>query len=155
MAMKISKILQPEMIALDLVNAKRTNAIHEVVQQLNNHPLMINFQGFYDEVLARERVESTCLGNEVAFPHARTDHVKNMVMAAGRSKEGVWFENCNQKVNLIFVIGTPKKMVTDYLAVVGALARLLKEPDLRAKLIAAPSQQIFLEYLAEAECQLK
>lgn len=155
MAIRISKILQPELIALQLANTKRTAAIHEVVQQLNGHPQMLNFQGFYDEVLARERVESTCLGNEVAFPHARTDHVKNMVMAAGRSTEGVWFENSNQKVNLIFVIGTPKKMVTDYLAVVGALARLLKEPDLRAKLIGASSQQEFLEILAEAESQLK
>jgi mannitol/fructose-specific phosphotransferase system IIA component (Ntr-type) len=156
MAVRISKILQPGLVAMNLVNAKRTNAIHEVVQQLQNHPSMLNFQGFYDEVLARERIESTCLGNEVAFPHARTDHVKDMVIAAGRSvtAEGVWFENCGQKVSLIFVIGTPKKMVTDYLAVVGAMARLLKEPDLRTKLMEAKTGEEFMGHIAAAENSL-
>lgn len=154
MAVRISKILQPGLVAMNLVQTKRTNAIHEVVQQLQTHPSMTNFQGFYDEVLARERVESTCLGNEVAFPHARTDHVKDMVIAAGRSTEGVWFENCGQKVSLIFVIGTPKKMVTDYLAVVGAMARLLKEPDLRTKLMEAKTGEEFMGHIAAAENSL-
>lgn len=154
MAIKISKLLKPQLVLLNLQNTKRTAAIHEVANQLVAHQDVTNFQLFYDALLARERVESTCLGNEVAFPHARTDHVKSMVLAAGRSREGVWFENSNQTVKLIFIIGTPMKMVTDYLTVVGALARILKDTATREALMAAETADDFLKHLVEAESKL-
>ena len=121
--MQISSLLKPEQIKLELSQQKRCNAINEVAQLLQANPNVTNFAGFYEELLARERIESTCLGNEIAFPHARTDSLKGMVLAVGRSTQGVWFENSEQTVKLIFVIGTPKRMVTDYLSVVGGLAR--------------------------------
>ena len=149
--MQISSLLKPEQIKIELTQQKRVDAINEVAQLLQSNPNVTNFAGFYEELLARERVESTCLGNEIAFPHARTDSLKGMVLAIGRSTQGVWLENCNQTVKLIFVIGTPKRMVTDYLSVVGGLARLLKDPSTRASLISAPTVEEFIATLTQAE----
>jgi mannitol/fructose-specific phosphotransferase system IIA component (Ntr-type) len=149
--MLISSLLKPEQIKLGLESTKRCNAIHEVANLLQTNTNVVQFQGFYDELLARERVESTCLGNEIAFPHARTDHLKGMVLAVGRSNEGILFENSNQIVKLIFVIGTPKRMVTDYLSVVGGLARLLKEADVRGELLSAPTPEAFIERITMVE----
>ncbi len=149
--MQISSLLKPSQIKLELEQQKRCNAINEVAQLLQPNPSVVNFAGFYEELLARERIESTCLGNEIAFPHARTDHLKGMVLAIGRSQEGVWFENSGQTVKLIFVIGTPKRMVTDYLSVVGGLARLLKDPATREQLISAPTVEEFIASLTQAE----
>ena len=149
--MQISSLLKPDQIKLELAQTKRCNAINEVAQLLQTNPSVTNFAGFYEELLARERIESTCLGNEIAFPHARTDFLKGMVLAVGRSPQGVWFENCGQTVKLIFVIGTPKRMVTDYLSVVGGLARLLKDPSTREQLIAATNADEFIAALTQAE----
>lgn len=149
--MQISSLLKPEQIKLKLESAKRTTAINEVAQLVQSNPAVVKWEGFYEELLARERVESTCLGNEIAFPHARTDHLKGMVLAIGRSPEGILFENCNQTVRLIFVIGTPKRMVTDYLSVVGGLARILKEPSVRENLINAATTEEFIQRLTDAE----
>ena len=149
--MQISSLLKPEQIKLDLAQTKRCNAINEVAQLLQANPNVTNFAGFYEELLARERIESTCLGNEIAFPHARTDSLKGMVLAVGRSPAGVWFENSGQSVKLIFVIGTPKRMVTDYLSVVGGLARLLKDPATREKLTTVTTPEDFIATLAAAE----
>lgn len=149
--MLISDLLKPAQVKLELSNNKRTAAIHEVALLLEGNPHVTQFQGFYDELLARERVESTCLGNHVAFPHARTDHLKGMVLAVGRSKNGVHFENSDQMVNLIFVIGTPKRMATDYLSVVGGLARVLKDCDVRQKLVEVETPEEFIEIIARAE----
>jgi mannitol/fructose-specific phosphotransferase system IIA component (Ntr-type) len=149
--MLISDLLKPEQIKLELANEKRTQAIHEVAVLLQGNSNVVQFQGFYDELLARERVESTCLGNEIAFPHARTDHLKGMVLAVGRSTEGVLFENSNQMVRLIFVIGTPKRMATDYLSVVGGLARLLKDTETRQQLMQANTPAEFIEAVESAE----
>ena len=149
--MQISSLLKPEQIKLELNQTKRCNAINEVAQLLQGNPSVINFGGFYEELLARERIESTCLGNEIAFPHARTDYLKGMVLAIGRSPQGVWFENSGQTVKLIFVVGTPKRMVTDYLSVVGGLARLLKDSSTREQLMSAKSPEDFIGALTQAE----
>jgi mannitol/fructose-specific phosphotransferase system IIA component (Ntr-type) len=149
--MQISSLLKPDQIKLELDQTKRCNAINEVAQLLQNNPNVTNFAGFYEELLARERIESTCLGNEIAFPHARTDSLKGMVLAIGRSTTGVWFENSSQNVKLIFVIGTPKRMVTDYLSVVGGLARLLKDPATREQLQTAKTVDEFIASIAKAE----
>ena len=149
--MQISSLLKPDQIKLELDQAKRCNAINEVAQLLQNNPNVTNFAGFYEELLARERIESTCLGNEIAFPHARTDSLKGMVLAVGRSTGGVWFENSSQNVKLIFVIGTPKRMVTDYLSVVGGLARLLKDNKTRDLLLGAKTVDEFVDTLTKAE----
>ena len=149
--MQISSLLKPEQIKLELDQTKRCNAINEVAQLLQSNPNVTNFAGFYEELLARERIESTCLGNEIAFPHARTDSLKGMVLAIGRSTPGVWFENSSQNVKLIFVIGTPKRMVTDDLSVVGGLARLLKDSSTREQLLTAKNLDEFIATLTKAE----
>ena len=147
--MKLAELIQPQFVLLDLKETKRTAAIHEVAKLLEKDPDMVNFQSFYDELLARERLEATSLGYGVAFPHARTDHVKKMVLAAGRSPAGVVFENSGETIHLIFVIGTPRRMVTEYLALVGAMARLLRSEEVRRKLMSARTPEEFAAVFAE------
>lgn len=151
MVKAISETLRSHLVTVDLQAKDQSEAIKEVAAVLKDHPCMLNFEGFFNELLMREKVESTCLGMETAFPHARTDFVKNLVIAAGVSKEGIFFESGKQTVKLIFIIGTPKRMVTEYLATVGALARLLKEENLRNKLFGAKSAEAFIFQLSEAE----
>ncbi len=149
--MLISDLLKADQILLDLQSTDGPGAIREISNLLQANPSVTDFDDFYQELLAREKVESTCLGNGVAFPHARTDHIKAMVLAVGRSKAGIPFQNGSQIVHLLFVIGTPKRMATDYLSVVGGLARLLKEEKLRNQLLAAPDVPAFIQIIATGE----
>lgn len=151
---RLSQLLDPSRITLRLQSSKRTAALNEVAKLLETHPMVVNFQGFYNELLARERLDATCLGNEIALPHARTEHVKKIVMAVGRSDQGVHFENCNQTVKLMFVLGTPKTNPTDYLMVVSSLCKILKEPANRSALMAAESPDAFIRALFDAEERL-
>ena len=141
MAARLSKLLDPARIKLALTSTKRTAAIHEVAGLLEGHADVANHDGFYQELLARDRLDTTCLGNEIALPHARTEHVRKIVVAVGRSDSGVLFENSNQNVRLMFVLGTPKNNPTDYLILVGALCRLIKEESNRAALLSAPTPE--------------
>jgi mannitol/fructose-specific phosphotransferase system IIA component (Ntr-type) len=154
MAKRISDTLKPYLVALQLKGTTHTEALKELAALANGHADVTDADGFYKELLSREKQESTCLGNDIAFPHARTDYVKNLIIMAGRSSQGVAFQAGGQTARLIFVIGTPKRMVTDYLATVGALARLLKEESLRQKLMAAKTAEEFIAELAEAESRL-
>lgn len=151
MIVRLSQLLAPARIVIDVQATKRTQAIHEVAKRLEGLPEITNFSGFYTELLARERLDTTCIGNEVALPHARTDHASEIVMAAGRSTGGVLFENSNQTVRLLFVLATPKNRALEYLQVVGMLCRLLKDAATRTALLEAATPEAFYDAIVQAE----
>ena len=151
---KISELLDPTRIALHVRATKRTAALNEVAQLLAGHPDMLNFESFYAELLARDRLDTTCLGNEIALPHARTEHVKAIVLAVGRSDTGVLFENSHENVRLMFMLGTPKTKPGDYLLVVSTLCKLLKDPANRQAFLTAPTPEDFIKAVVAAEEKL-
>ena len=151
MPLQLSQLLDPKRINLQVRSGRRTAALNEVARLLDGHPDVRNFQGFYQELLARERLDATCLGNEIALPHARTEHVGAIVVAVGRSPAGVRFEKANENVRLMFVLGTPKSNPGDYLQIVSSLCRLLKEPAHRDALMQAPTPEDFIAAVARAE----
>ena len=72
----------------------------------------------------------------------------------GRSEKGIHFENCNQTVRLMFVLGTPKSNPTDYLMVVSSLCKILKDASNRLALMSAETPDAFMRALIEAEERL-
>jgi mannitol/fructose-specific phosphotransferase system IIA component (Ntr-type) len=155
MAGKISPLLDPSRIALDVQSTQRTAALNEVAKLLVTHPAVTNFDGFYRELLARDRLETTCIGYGVSLPHARTEHVKSIALAVGRSPTAI---NCGdtpgEQVRLIFMLGTPKTNPADYLAVVSALCKLLKHEANRAAFLAAATPAEFVAAVVAAEERL-
>jgi mannitol/fructose-specific phosphotransferase system IIA component (Ntr-type) len=154
MAGKITSLLDPSRILLHIQSTKRTAALNEIAHQLESNPDVTNYRGFYDELLARDRLDTTSLGNGVALPHARTEHVKKIVMAVGRSDAGIPFEQNGEVVKLFFVLGTPKTKPGDYLAVVSTLCKLLRDPGDRNALLAAPTPEAFVAAVMNIEARL-
>jgi len=154
MAGKISQLLDPSRIQLHVRSTKRTGALNEVAQMLSGHPDVTNFEGFYSELLARDRLDTTCLGNEIALPHARTEHVKAIVLAVGRSDPGILFENSQETVRLMFMLGTPKNKPGDYLLVVSTLCKLLKDAENRESFLKASTPEDFIRAITTAEERL-
>jgi mannitol/fructose-specific phosphotransferase system IIA component (Ntr-type) len=150
----ISRLLDPSRIILNVQSTKRTAALNEIARTLATHPDVANYEGFYHELLARDRLDTTCLGNGIALPHARTEHVRAIVMAVGRSEQGVFFENGNETVKLMFMLGTPKTKPTDYLQVVSTLCKLLKDPAHREAFLSAPTPEAFIGAIVAAEKKL-
>jgi mannitol/fructose-specific phosphotransferase system IIA component (Ntr-type) len=151
---RITSLLNPAQILLRVQSNRRTTALKEVAHLLNPHADVVNFNGFYEELLARDRLDTTCLGNGIALPHARTEHVKKIVMAVGRSDHEIPFDANGEAVRLFFVLGTPKTKPGDYLAVVSALCKILRDPADRAAFLSAPTPAAFIAAIANAETRL-
>lgn len=148
----LAALLKPEVINLNLQATGKTAALREVASLLVQNKSVTNFDAFFHEILERERVSNTALGHDVAIPHARTEQCSEILIAVGRSIQGVDFESReNGPVRLIFLIGTPKQMVTEYLRVVGNLARLLRRDETRQQLLNAPDAATFIRIIEEAE----
>jgi fructose-specific phosphotransferase system IIA component len=149
---KIASLLTVDRINLNVTSKDKTGALREVAALLSGGGCVSNFDAFFREIIERERVSNTALGHDVAIPHARTDHCSQILIAVGRSVDGIDFEaKDGHPVRLIFLIGTPKQMVTDYLRVVGNLARLLRQDELRQQLLEAPDPAAFIKIIEAAE----
>lgn len=147
--MDLFDVLKPELVLLEMSASGRREAVVELVACLRNDPRVTDADRFLEDILAREDGESTYLGFETGMPHARSDAVREMVIAVGRSGAGVDFGG-KRRAKLIVVVGGPRRMATEYLAMVGAVARALKQDAVRKRLFEAGDAETFVRILAEA-----
>jgi mannitol/fructose-specific phosphotransferase system IIA component (Ntr-type) len=154
MAGKISSLLDPSRISLHVPGGDHAAALRTVARLLAGHPAVTDFDQLYAELLARDRLDTTYLGNGVALPHARTEYVTSIVMAVGRSDTAIPFEGSSGDVRLLFVLGTPMSKPGDYLLVISALCKLLRLQANREAFLAAATPDEFIRAAAAAEEKL-
>jgi mannitol/fructose-specific phosphotransferase system IIA component (Ntr-type) len=147
MAVVLADLLQEDHVALDLQADTQVEALQEIIALRRGEQGVLDPAKFLEALLARERENSTIMGNGVAFPHARTDLVEEIVLGIGRSVAGVIFGPEGERVHLLFVIGVPRRMVAEYLVCVGALARLVRNDATRTALLEAKTAKEFVELL--------
>lgn len=144
MTIALADLLDEKQVILRLRSRKSANAIREIIQLLALNGKIDNAKDFLEKVLAREQAHPSVVEYSVAFPHARTDLVDQIVIGIGRSRAGVPFGERGERARLIFVIGVPERLVNDYLICVGTLARLVKDDAIRSTLLRAETPREFL-----------
>ncbi|MEY2484920.1 MAG: fructose system component [Verrucomicrobiota bacterium] len=147
MAIVLADVVDVKHLDLSLRARTQENAFRQLIGLLAATEQVIDSDKFLAEILERERVNPSVVEHGVAFPHARTDLVQEIVLAIGRSRAGVPIGLEGRRAQLIFLIGVPKRLVSDYLVCVGALARLAKDDDVRAKLLTAVTAEEFANIL--------
>jgi len=147
MAIALSDLLDEKQVILRLRSRKLPNALREVIQLLAQNGNIDAPEGFFEQVLAREQGHPSVVENGVAFPHARTDLVDEIVIGIGRSRAGIPVGANQPRARLIFVIGVPERLVNDYLICVGTLVRLTKDDATRTTLLRAESSREFIDTL--------
>ena len=139
-------LLREQQVILRLRSRRPLNAIREIVDVLASGKIA-KPEAFLEQVLAREKTHQSVVEDGVAFPHVRTDLVDEIVIGIGRSRAGIPFDENRQRAHLIFVIGVPERLLSDYLVCVGTLARLVKDETIRSRLLNAETPHEFIEAL--------
>ena len=150
MAIALVDLINPKQITLNLRAGSLAEANHELVDLLAASGAIRNSEKFLEELRAREKVNSTYAADGVAFPHARSKLVDQIVLAIGRSEAGVPWTGKGEIAHLIFLIAVPDRLISDYLVVVGAIARVTKDRPLRTLLLHAESVDEFVATLLSA-----
>jgi mannitol/fructose-specific phosphotransferase system IIA component (Ntr-type) len=147
MAIALPDLLDEKQVLLRLRSRKPGNALREIIQLLANNGKIENPEKFLEQVLAREHAHPSVVEYGVAFPHARTDLIDEIILGIGRSRAGIPFGENGVRARLIFVIGVPRLLVNDYLICVGTLARIVKDDATRSTLLHAETPREFLDAL--------
>jgi mannitol/fructose-specific phosphotransferase system IIA component (Ntr-type) len=90
------------------------------------------------EVLHREGLSSTGLGDEVAIPHAAVEGLKGPVLALGFSKNGVDFNARDGRPSrIVLLLLVPPRAPEREVRLLAAIARAVITPERRTSLLAA------------------
>jgi mannitol/fructose-specific phosphotransferase system IIA component (Ntr-type) len=143
-------LLDPKFFVPELKGSTASEAIWEIIQLMHESGELREAEAFFKAVMEREGQGPTVDDKGIAYPHARTELVDEIMLGMGRSRKGVRFDD-SDLVHLIFVIAVPQQMVNDYLICVGALARTLRSKETREALLAAATPAEFIARLRKRD----
>jgi len=82
------------------------------------------------EILDRESLASTAIGNGVAIPHARVSSVDHVQVVLGRSSEGIaWDAPDGKPVHLVFQFISPKIGIQIHTEMLAKIAQMASEQE--------------------------
>ncbi|MDR2694246.1 MAG: PTS sugar transporter subunit IIA [Chitinispirillales bacterium] len=153
----ISDLLNPDCIKLELTaRSSKELAIKELVQllaaagKLNASDDAVS--RYTDDVMAREKISSTGIGNGIAIPHVLVAEAKSITMALGRSAKGVPFESVDGKpAHLIFLIIGPQGQNNEYLKILSKLSRYLNDRGFFEALMKVETPAEVIDLVTERE----
>jgi fructose-specific phosphotransferase system IIA component len=132
---KLSELFSKDAIVLDLPAAGKQEVLESMLRHLERKGLVRDRNQALQDLVEREKVMSTGIGNGVAIPHAYTDGVDRLVAGFFRSTEGVDFDALDGKaVDLFFLILGPKANRREHIKVLAKVSRLLNHAEFREAL---------------------
>lgn len=138
--MKLSKFCAEDLIIFDLKTTDKQAVLEELVDLVSTSNMVGDRNLLAKDINERENLVTTGVGYGVAFPHAKTRAVKGIVIAFGRSTDGIDFDAMDHKpVHLFFLIAAPEDAIGAHLNVMARLSYLMKSEDNRQKLLQATS----------------
>lgn len=149
----LSEFLSPKRVKIPLENTERNALLRELVDLVARaEGLESESDEIYRAVQAREEVLSTGVGDGVALPHAKSEDVPGLVVAAGVSAGPVDFDALDGRpVRLFFLLLAPERAMGLHIKALSRISRLLRQESLRQRLLSAANPSEFVRIVQEAE----
>lgn len=152
---KLSQILKPEHLILDLKPVKKAAALETMLGLVTVPALKKNKSKVLSRIMEREELSSTGIGGGLAFPHARVDMAKDLTMLIARSPEGLEFDSIdNEPVHLIFMILWQPEIPGLFNQLFASLIKQVRNRDFYLSLLNADSAETLIENLASVEINI-
>ena len=133
----VAKLLPPSHVVTDLQVSSKKRLFEQAGLLFENHHGVARSLVF-DNLLARERLGSTGLGQGVAIPHGRIKGIKEALGALLRVAQPVAFDAPDgAPVSLAFVLLVPEKATEKHLQILSELAQMFSDKALRESMMRA------------------
>jgi len=137
--MTLVNLLSVEQIIPQMASGERWAAITELVDILVRvGKIKAEDRAVVFDAIQREGTMSTGIGFGIAIPHASSDKVDEVVVAFGRSTQGVQFDALDgEPVFFIVLFVVPKDQFQTHLRTLAAIAKFLNDKAVRDDLAGA------------------
>jgi len=138
----LTNYLVPDQVCCDLAAGAKNDVLSELAELLTKSAGSPDVKTIATALEDRERLATTGVGDGVAIPHAKLEGIEDNRMAVGISRSGVSFESVDdQPVHIFFALVAPLSSAGDHLRILAQISRLLKDADVRDRLIKAGSPE--------------
>ncbi len=139
--MQLDQIFNSGFINDSLQAKNKTEVLQELVKTVIDGGLKLDAAVVMEVLQQREKLGSTGIGDGVAIPHGKIPALEELVVAFGRSKEGISFDAIDGKpVNLFFLLLAPENSAGQHLKALAKISKMLKVVNFRKKLMEAKSR---------------
>ena len=126
--MKISEFINKDLVNVGLKSRTKDGVLAEIVDQLYRHRRVNDKKQVLESLLKREGLGSTGMERGVAIPHARISGLKEPIIFAGLSKQGINFSSLDGKAaHLIILFLTPLVESGTHLKILSKIAAMLND----------------------------
>jgi len=138
-------------INTDLAARTKDEAVVELLKLIKSEGIRLDYDEVLKAVREREDIEDTSYGHGFAFPHARTNAVKEMYILLGVSKKGLE-EKTRDGVPLyvICLLLTPSSIAKLYLQTLSGLAFFGRMPGTLEKILSVSNRADMVKLISDA-----
>lgn len=130
-------ILSPSRTRTSFPASSKKRVLEQAAEVIATDSSDLTSRALFDQLMARERLGSTGLGEGVALPHCRLDGLHSIIGAFLHLEGAIDFDsNDGEPVDLIFVLVVPSEAEGAHLDVLRDVARLFGDPTCREQLRA-------------------
>lgn len=149
-AVNILDYLPDGAISVELKSVAKKEILKELVEILTQAHDLKNSDKILEALTEREKLGSTGIGQGIAIPHGKSDHVNKVVAALGISKKGIDFDALDgEPVHIFFMLVAPKDSSGMHLKILAKISRLLKDKFFRQALREAKTPEETLRQIRE------
>jgi mannitol/fructose-specific phosphotransferase system IIA component (Ntr-type) len=155
--MQFSKLVKKKNIFSQLESTEREDALREMAGHLaaNGEIPEAGLDTVVEGLMSRERLGTTGIGKGVAIPHFRYDEIDKLLIAVGRSENGVDFSSVDgAPAKVLFLIIAPESEQDDYLAALRWVSTVARDDYNNKLLMGAKSPTDFAELFQDIEAEM-
>jgi mannitol/fructose-specific phosphotransferase system IIA component (Ntr-type) len=150
--MNISDVLRLENISSELKGTTKEEVINELIDLLKNDDRVINLEDVRKAVFEREKLMSTGIGKGFALPHGKTNSIKEIVAAFGKTINPVDFQaSDDEPARLIFLLVGKDNLVGPHIKLLSRISRIMIREEAREKLLLANTPEEIYKCILEEE----
>ncbi|MEX0336816.1 fructose-specific PTS transporter subunit EIIC [Vibrio tubiashii] len=150
----ITKLINENLIALDLKAQSKEEVFHELIEVLYSQGRITDKQQFLADIKAREELGNTGFEEGVALPHAKSAAVIEPAVVIGVHRTGIDYgAEDGLPSKLFFMIASPDGGDNHHIEVLAELSSKLIEEGFIERFLNATSNQQALELLLQKQTQ--
>ena len=149
--MNVAEVLKKERIAENLSAKTKEEALAKLTDLLFESGALSDKDAFLKDVLDREAVSTTGIGNGIAIPHGKSANVKETTVAIGRLENEVEWESVDDKpVKLIVLLAVNEEDKTGvHVKLLSGMARKLAAEQTCKRLLDAKDADEIINIFSE------
>lgn len=150
--MNISELLKKDAIITDLTSETKDATLSELTEALIVAHPKVDHAKVVRVLIERETLGSTGIGDGIAIPHGKLSDLDEMLIAFGRSKNGIDFDSMDGKpAHIFFLLLAPEGSINSHLKALARISKILKDQEIRSRLLNAENAEDIIQSIREGE----